>query len=370
MLNKYEIINGKKLRYGYTTGSCAAGAAKAAAMMLFGGKPVDSVKIDTPAGWRLELPVSNVTIAEDSVSCGVKKDAGDDPDITDGIIIYAKAVKSPGGDIRICAGEGIGRVTRKGLSVQQGMPAINPVPMKMIQEEVRSILPEDTGVSIEISAPEGVALAEKTFNPKLGIEGGISILGTTGIVKPMSEEAMKESLALRISVLKEAGIQDIVFVPGNYGEKFAAEDLKLRNDRIVITGNYIGYMLEQAVYYGIKKILMVGHIGKLIKVAGGIFNTHSRYADARLEIIASHYANYSGSNDQLKDIMNCRTAEEALDFIQDDSFYNYVCEKIKIRCGEFVSGKLAIEAVIFSLSKGLLGKSKGAENMITSLRYN
>jgi cobalt-precorrin-5B (C1)-methyltransferase len=368
MTDNFVVKKGKKLRYGYTTGTCAAGAAKASVQMLFEKRIIKKVDVDTPKGWNLHLLVRDIDITDTYALCGVKKDAGDDPDVTDGIIIYAKAVKNNDNNIVIKGGVGIGLVTKKGLSVEIGKPAITPVPMKMIIDEIKKVKPKEEGVIVEISAPEGIEIAKKTFNPKLGIIGGISILGTTGIVEPMSQEALKESLSLKISVLKGQGMLSLVFVPGNYGERFATQTLKISKERIVKTSNYIGYMLEQAKYYGIKDILLVGHIGKLSKIAGGIFNTHSRIADARFEILASHYAKYSGDIDTLRKIMESNTTEDAIVYVQNNDFFNYLADLIAAKCMDYIDNEITIEIVIFSQAKGMLGMSQKAKSLIDKIK--
>ncbi|MBN2041898.1 MAG: cobalamin biosynthesis protein CbiD [Spirochaetes bacterium] len=367
MLNNYKIVSGKKLRCGYTTGTCAAAAAKAAAEMLVKQAPVNHVSIDTPKGWTLNLDVEDISFFPDYARCCVIKDAGDDPDITNGMRIYAKVSTAESG-IKITGGDGVGRVTKKGLSVEPGNPAINPVPMRMIENEVRGVLPENTGVCIEISVPGGESVAERTFNPKLGIEGGISIIGTSGIVEPMSEDSITESIGLELSMLRKSGNEAAVFVPGNYGEKYAIESLKIEKRHIVTVSNYIGDMLNRAVYEGFRSILFVGNIGKLVKVAGGIFNTHSKVADARVEILASHYALFTGNADVVKAIMESLTTEEAIEYIKDMSFFMYLAETAAERCCGFVHNDLSVEVVLFSEKKGLLGKSKGADQMIDSLQ--
>jgi len=363
MLNKHIIKDGKKLRYGYTTGSCAAAASKAAVIMLTCKKEIKNVTIDTPKGWILDLDINDIDIGSDYAVCSIIKDAGDDPDITDGIKIFAKAVFIDKNDIIIQAGKGIGIVTKNGLFTEKGKPAINPVPMKMIIDEVKSVKPENKGVKIEIFVPEGEETAKKTFNPKLGIKGGISILGTTGIVEPKSCDSQKETIRLEISVFKESGYDIIFFVPGNYGEKFLLDYINNNIENIVHIGNFIGDSLESVINLGIKNILLVGHIAKLIKIAGGIFNTHSRTADARKEILASNYAYYYNDIDITKKIMDANTIEEAVTFIKEKDFFKYIAEKIKIKCDEYTKGDINIEVMIFSINEGFLAKTDGFDEL-------
>ncbi|SHI67715.1 cobalt-precorrin-5B (C(1))-methyltransferase CbiD [Lutispora thermophila] len=367
----YVIIAGKKYRKGYTTGSCAAAAAKAAAYMLISRKVLDTVEIDTPAGIRLKLTVNDVEIAENYAICSIIKDGGDDPDVTTGLKIFAKATlcKSPG--IFIIAGEGIGRVTLPGLKVPVGQPAINPVPMKMIKKEVGEVLPQGMGVEIKFSIPGGYEVAEKTYNPKLGIEGGISILGTSGIVVPMSEEAWKESLALDLSMLAAKGCKKVVFIFGNYGENFATGKLPLNNNYIVKISNFAGYMLDKAVEYGFEKLIISGHPGKLVKVAAGIFHTHSRVADARMEIMAAYSALEGASQQLVNSIYQCKTTEAAMDIINKNGLqgvYRRIVENVARRCTDYTFNKIRVGAVIFDGSDNLLAMDKVAEELINEFK--
>lgn len=367
MQEQYVIKKGKRLRYGYTTGSCAAAAARAAAYMLFHNEKIHGCAIDTPRGWRLDLDIGDIILDGDHVECSVTKDAGDDPDITNGIKIFARAKKLAENKVIITAGKGIGIVTRRGLPVEVGKPAINPVPMKMIRNEIDK-LNLNSGIGIEISAPDGALLAKKTFNPRLGIVDGISILGTSGIVDPMSCDAIKDSIALEISIAKESGLDAIVLCPGNDGKTCAVRDLGIDPHKVIIAGNFIGDMLEAALYYRIRSILLVGQIGKLIKLAGGIFNTHSRYADARLEILAAHYGCLTGDCVSVQKIMSSNTTEEALDYITDGNFYRHITNMISGRCAGYVNDSLMVGCVMFSRHKGLLGMSNNAGILIERIK--
>ncbi|WP_425446718.1 cobalt-precorrin-5B (C(1))-methyltransferase CbiD [Dethiothermospora halolimnae] len=369
ILNRYVTKGNKKLRYGYTTGSCATGAAKAATYMLFNNRKINSIEIDTPKGWVLNLDILDINIGNDKTSCGIEKDSGDDPDVTNKLKIYAKAEKITKGII-ITGGIGIGKVTKKGLSVPVGRYAINPVPMKMIEEEVKKVLPENSGVKITIYAPEGVNIARKTFNPKLGIEGGISIIGTTGIVEPMSEDALKESLALELSILREKNIDKIIFSPGNYGRDFALE-MGLDRDLVVKTSNYIGYMIDKAVEYNMKKILFIGHIGKMAKVAGGIFNTHSKMADGRMEILTANCGILGSSKELNKKIMNSITTDEAIGYIKEqglEEVFNILANKITKKCEERSYEEIDFGTIIFSKEYGTLGKSHNFDGLMEEFK--
>lgn len=351
-----RLIYGKEMKRGYTTGSCAAAAAKAAVYLLINGTALDTVNIDTPAGLRLELQVLNSLLSETEAVCSIKKDAGDDPDITNGILITAKACFSAKG-IVLKGGRGVGKVTKPGLPVAVGQPAINPGPRRMIESEVRSILPEGIGVEITFSIPDGEELAQKTFNPRLGIMGGLSILGTTGIVEPMSEDAWKESLRLELSVLSGEGRDEVILVPGNYGESFARDSLKLKNKTIVKMSNFVGYALQSAVSLGFKKILLVGDIGKFIKVSAGIFNTHSRAADARMEIMAAYAGVLGASRTVLEKILELNTTAAAIDLLEKEGvtgLYPLVAGRVSQKAGVLIYGAALVGTVLFSNSRGLL----------------
>ncbi len=369
MLNKWTEKKGKKLRYGYTTGSCAAAVAKAAVISLITQDKTAEVSIETPYGWVLQLEVHGSDVNKDEASCYVIKDSGDDPDITNGIHIYGKAQWIDAG-IKIKAGQGIGVVTKKGLSVPIGEPAINPVPMEMIKKEVRAVLPKDKGVVITLWVPEGEAIAKKTFNPRLGIQGGISIIGTTGIVEPMSQEALKDSLRLEMKILKEQGCKAIIFTPGNYGVNYL-KDQKVCLDSMVKISNFVGDCLDDAVALAFEKILIVGHCGKLTKLAAGVFQTHSQYGDGRLETIAAYGALAGISKDEIERILCANTTDEAIEILGKNRFFVFekIAERAKHNCQLRTQGKINIEVIIFSNVYGFLGQSRGGANLLATFTH-
>ncbi|MFA5576350.1 MAG: cobalt-precorrin-5B (C(1))-methyltransferase CbiD [Tissierellaceae bacterium] len=308
-LDLYVIKDGKNLRCGYTTGSCATAAAKASALMLETGKIISYVEIDTPAGIRLKLQVNNPQITEEAASCSIIKDAGDDPDNTDGIEIYARVVKRKDRKINIDGGQGIGRIRRKGLFGKPGDAAINPVPRKMIEKEVREV--KDSGYDILIFAPRGEEIGRKTFNKNIGIEGGISIIGTKGIVYPMSEDAFLKTIYMEMDMIANGpGKEHIILVPGNYGEK-QADELKIDGPRVRIS-NFLGDSLLYAYNKGFKSISLIGHIGKFAKLSIGVFNTHSKVCDGRMEAFVYYLSLMGAPMDLLNKVNNCVTAEEGL----------------------------------------------------------
>ena len=375
MLEKYIEKGGKRLRYGYTTGSCATAAAKGAVSMLLSGQKLESIGIDTPKGWPLTIELFDCEIGDQWSSCSVIKDGGDDPDITNGVKIFVKVTKKAEPGITFKGGRGVGKVTLKGLSLPVGEPAINPVPREMITREIMKVMKEygaEGGYEVEVSIPDGEVLAERTFNPKLGIVGGLSIVGTSGIVEPMSEDALKESMRLELSMLKAKEVDAVIFVPGNYGKDFV-ESIHLNTEVLVKTSNFIGFMLEEAERMGFKKILFVGHLGKLVKVAGGLFNTHSAVADGRMEILAAHCALLGGSQACVEKIMNSTTTDEATDYLLEEKipgYFDHLAEAVKRRCEAKVYDNIEIETIIFSKAHGLLGESAGAKDMVKALCIN
>ena len=317
MLRHYITKGGKTMRCGYTTGSCAAGAAKAAAEMLLTGAPVETVALDTPKGIRLALDILNPEIAPDHASCAVQKDSGDDPDITNGILIYARVERIESG-VRIEGGEGVGIVTKPGLDQPVGAAAINSTPRRMITEAVNEVCAAHGyagGIRVVIAIPDGAALAKKTFNPRIGIVGGISVIGTTGIVEPMSNAALVDTIRLELSVLSAGGAKGVLLCPGNYGETFAKETLGLDMRRQVSVSNFIGDGIEAAVSYGFQRILLVGHIGKLVKLGIGLHNTHSAYGDGRMETLIACALECGGDVELLRSILKCVTTDAALEYI-------------------------------------------------------
>ncbi|MCR1843042.1 cobalt-precorrin-5B (C(1))-methyltransferase CbiD [Murimonas intestini] len=367
----YVIKDNKKLRYGYTTGSCAAAAAKAAAMMLFLDREVRTVDLPTPRGIMLHLAVEKICREEGSVSCAVRKDGGDDPDATHGLYIHAKVSLRDGDKIVLDGGLGVGRVTKPGLEQPVGAAAINRVPRQMIEKEVADVCEEQEyrgGLRVEIFVPGGEETARKTFNPRLGIEGGISILGTSGIVVPMSEAALIASIRLEMEMKKANGAEYLLITPGNYGADFIRQNMVLDVENSMKCSNYVGETLDMAVELGIKGILIVAHIGKFIKVAGGIMNTHSRCADSRAELMAAAAARAGAGIETVREILGTITTEEAVGILKREGLIESAMAEITKRVRYYLQhrcqGALQTEAILFSNQHGYLGETEGAEELI------
>ncbi len=412
-LEEYIHVGTKRMRCGYTTGSCAAAAARAASEQLLRGNSVPAVTLQTPAGIEVVIEVEEHAEGEDWAECAVQKDSGDDPDVTNGALVYARVEFCDEPGVRIDGGVGVGRVTREGLDQPVGAAAINSTPRRMIKEQVESVIEEmrdairfddegdgvfgeksdrgesqsaesrsaqgvlsesarlrelalgNKGLLVTVSIPAGVELAARTFNPRLGIEGGISVLGTGGIVRPMSEDALIASIELEMRMLYERGVRDLLVVPGNYGRDFACGQLALNMDAAVSCSNYFGATIDGACVLGFERLLIVGHIGKMAKVAGGIMNTHSRVADCRVEVLAAHAALVGATQETVRQIMDAATTDAALDVLIDcglkeQAMTSLMCN-LADKLNHRAAGRLQIEAIVFSNAHGILGKTPGAD---------
>lgn len=365
----------QKLRMGFTTGSCAALAAKAAALMLLTDEDIEAVDILTPKGVPVVVPVLETEWGKDYVSCAVKKDAGDDPDITDGVLVYAKVRKTGTPGVKIRGGIGIGRVTRPGLDQPVGAAAINRVPRQMITWEVQSVCDAcdyEGGIEVTLSIPKGTELARHTFNPNLGIEGGISVLGTSGIVEPKSTQALIDCIGVKLRALAAEGRDGVVFTPGNYGEAFLASHPFFAEAPMVKCSNFIGEALDLAVAYGFTKILLVGHIGKLVKVAGGIMNTHSSIGDCRMELFAAHAALAGATRGVVAELMEAVSTDACIGILDRYGLRERVLasllQSMKKYLARRAGERIRIGAVVFSNVYGFLGQVETEAGLINSFR--
>ena len=351
----------RKLKTGVTTGLCAAAAAKAATMMLLSSDAVSQVTITAKTGAAIKFDVTDILLENGVAKCAVRKDAGDDPDITNGLKIFAAVSRADTNDIEIDGGDGIGRVTKPGLKVAVGKAAINPVPMEMIKAaivEACGMFSYKGGVKAVISIPDGAAIAKKTMNERLGVVGGLSILGTTGIVEPMSGRAIVETIKAEIDVQAASGKTSLLVTPGNYGREFAEKTLGINIEEAIKCSNFIGDMLDYASFKGIEKITLIGHAGKLVKLAGGIMNTHSGIADCRMEIIAAHCALAGAGTEIIRQIMACATVEAAIIIMEqlgiNDVVWKSIGEKIAFHLYERTRGNVAVEFIVFTQEHGVL----------------
>lgn len=395
-MEEYVIKNQKRLRLGITTGTCSAAAAQAAAMQLLLGVESHAVTLRTPKGMTVSVPVYLLESDSWKASYKVVKDSGDDPDVTNGtdVCVTVEFVKQrvceqkDGSQDRSCAftsesfpyltldgGIGIGRVTKEGLEQSVGQAAINRVPRQMIFAAVADVCEKANvcePLHITVWMPEGETLAKRTFNPKLGIEGGLSILGTSGILEPMSEQAIVATIETEIRQLHAVGEEKVLVTPGNYGQAYASEYLGLDLAKSVKSSNYIGDTIDLAISYGMKDFLLVGNIGKLVKPAAGIFNTHSKVADGRGEIFAVHAAMAGAGANVVQEIYNCINTDRMLDVVEREGLREDVMQSILAAIEKHVYDRIGdamrFGVIVFSEKYGYLGQTSDADKVLDVFR--
>lgn len=354
--------------------------------MLLTGKIKSQITIQTPKGIDFSAEILDIQRQENWVSCAVIKDGGDDPDVTTGAHIVAKVSFGGGADavagcacrnasVVIDGGYGVGRITKPGLDQPVGNAAINHVPREMIQKEVLEVcqLCDFNGVlNVEISVPEGELLAERTFNPRLGIKGGISILGTSGIVEPMSSQALLDTIRVELNQKKALGYEIAAVTPGNYGLDFMKQAFAFDLDKSVKCSNFIGQTIDMAVEAGFKKLLLTGHIGKLVKVSGGIMNTHSKEGDCRMELLSAAAVNAGAGLECVKQILQAVSTEEGIKILGKYNIIqpamDYLMEKILYFLNKRGNNNIQIECVLYSNDFGLLAKSENASIYIEEIK--
>ena len=371
-LEHYIRSGQKRLRCGYTTGTCAALAAGGAASLLLLGEAPERLSLVTPKGLAVEAAPEGLRYEGDAAVCGVRKDGGDDADATHGLVVVARVEKSPGPGVRIHGGEGVGRVTKPGLDQPVGAAAINRVPRQMVEAQARAVCAKAGyagGLEITLSIPGGREAAQKTFNPALGVEGGLSILGTSGIVEPMSQQALVDTIALELNQAAALGARDLILIPGNYGEEFLRQH-PLGGAPVVKVSNFIGDALDLAAGHPFRQVLLVGHIGKLVKLAGGVMNTHSRYADCRAELFCAHAACCGAPRQVCLELLQAATADRCIEILDGaglrEPVLRRLLEAIQLHLDRRVQGKYRVGAVLFSNTYGLLGHTEPGREIIQS----
>ncbi|MDD7363717.1 MAG: cobalt-precorrin-5B (C(1))-methyltransferase CbiD [Peptoniphilus sp.] len=343
------VVDGKHMRIGYTTGTCVVAAAQAAIAALETGEVVESVRVRVPAGDVLTIEVSEIRRTADRASYSVIKDSGDDPDVTDGIEMRVTIERTESGRIEWRKGVGVGTYTEGSLFGKTGMLAINPVPKREITALLKKHLGE--GIAIQIDIPKGEEVAKKTFNPRIGIRGGLSILGTTGLVKPMSKDAYVATIDMELRAIRRKGSELIYLTPGNYGERYVSS--AYGGGDIVKVSNYFGDALRLACDYGFKRIVVLGHIGKMAKLAIGIFQTHSAVADGRMESIAYYLAKAGAPLSLIESVEGELTAEGAIKRCTDGGYGGILRDMEKgivARIKKYVKSEdVKIDAVIYTM---------------------
>ncbi len=381
MEKDYAVVGGKKLKQGYTTGSCAAAAATASCQMMLTGVILPSVSFVLPSGETAEMEIVDPDVRENRASCAAIKDGGDDPDVTTGLKIFAEVTKADEifstfeERVIIEGGPGVGRVTEEGLQLPVGEAAINPVPRRMIRENVLRVadsLGYNGALRVVISVPGGEEVAKKTFNSRLGIIGGISIIGTTGIVEPMSQKALVDTIKTFIDKYRAKDPETILITPGNYGADFIREYLGIDLDKAVQISNFVGESLDYIRYRGFRRVLFIGHTGKLIKTAAGVMNTHSSCADCRMEIIAALSAARGAGSEKVRDILKCVTTDKAFGILRDEEYFEQVKRDIVDRAmfhlGSRAGEDIQVEVVMFTTDRTNIMMSDGAEDLIAYFR--
>jgi cobalt-precorrin-5B (C1)-methyltransferase len=372
----YIFSGGRRLRCGYTTGVCAALAAAGAARLLLTGAPPPSVSLETPKGITVKVPLEECRLREDWASCAVRKDAGDDIDVTAGALIFAQAAFQNGPGIAIDGGPGVGRVTKPGLDQPVGAAAINRVPRQMIRQAVLAVCGEQNyhgGLRVTISVPGGSRLAEKTFNPELGIVGGISILGTSGIVEPMSLQALADTVTLEIRQAAAQGSRRVILTPGNYGVDFLrAQGLDRLGVPVVKCSNFIGDALDACAGSGFETVLLAGHIGKLGKLSGGIMNTHSRYAGCRTELFCAHAAVCGASPAVCRSLMDAASSDGCIAILDEAGLREAVLRSMLSAISRHLirrtGGRCRVGVILFSNVYGPLGQTETVKEIMESWR--
>ena len=374
------------LKNGVSTGACAQAAAKACALMLIQQKNLNTVEITLPIGEKRRFNLSGQKYSARSARCSVFKYSADRHDVTGGLEICCEIRKTKKSGLTITGGKGVGKVTKPGLAIPVGDYAINPVPRAMITRDVTALLPEadkevvgrvprtrrlyksgnapakhhSKGFCVTISVPRGKEIAHKTYNPRLGIKGGISIIGTTGIVEPKSEAAFLISLSVELNVAKAAGHPVIFLASGYVGEKLLKKEFGIEEDAIIKIGDNVGYMLKECVEKKIKNVVLIGHIGKLVKVAGGMFNTHSKHGDARLEIIAAHAASCGAQPRLVRQLLKLKLAEQSVEILRHNklmSVFDKIAGKVVERSREYCERKLTPACLLLTLDGEIIGSA-------------
>lgn len=383
----------EKLKSGFTTGSCAAACAYAASYILLSGRKLDGVTIMTPAGRKYRTRLSGVLVEEEAVTCYVRKESGDDPDVTRGMPVGARVSRripapilaEPGLYLASCdvkenplsqmvyidGGVGVGRVTREGLDQPVGAAAINRVPRRMIGQEVcraADFWDEEGPFYVEVLLPEGEELAGKTFNPRLGIEGGLSVLGTSGIVEPMSEAALLDTIYVEMRQHARQGDKVLYLAPGNYGRDFLRRTYGYDLESAVKISNYVGEAIDMAVDLGFDCLILTGHLGKMVKLAGGIMNTHSKIADCRMELIAAAGIRRGLDLALLRELLVCPTTDAACKLLDQAGALTVVMDdlmdQIAGHLNRRAAGKIQVEAMTYVDAYGCLAKTGGAEKLL------
>ena len=355
----------KKLRTGYTTGSCATASSKAGILSIINQKKIEKIDILLPKGSDLEIKINSCEFTKDSAKCSVIKDGGDDPDVTHGAEIFVDVQLTNNiGEIDIDGGEGVGRVTKPGLGLEIGSAAINPTPKKMIVENVREVgkeLLEKNGVSIKVSVPKGKELGPKTDNPRIGIMNGISILGTSGIVIPYSTASFAAAIRQQISVVNTMNDDNVVLTTGGRSEDYAREIIDLPDHSFIQMGDFSGYTIKQCAKQGLKKAYVAGFIGKLAKMAAGVKQTHVKGGKVDMKFLSELAKRCDANSDTIAKILGANTARNVQEIIMEDKvegFFDEVTKETYNQMRQHSEEKIPVEVILFDFDGEVLSRHK------------
>ncbi len=358
-----ELKRGKGQREGFSTGSCASAAAKAATLALVTGKPPETVEIDLPIGKRATFKVEQCHLESGWARASIIKDAGDDPDCTHGAEIFAEVSLREEPGIQIEGGEGVARITKPGLGIEIGKASITRVPLRMITgslDEALALGSNGGGARVLITVPRGEEMAKKTMNARLGIIGGISILGTSGIVKPYSTAAYKVSIVQAIDVAVAIGLDEVVITTGGKSEEYAMRVFPLKEEAFVEMGDWVGFTLAYLGKKRVRKVNVAGMIGKLSKVADGEFYTHARKSPVNLESLATIAASCGADSETVEAIRRGNTAREAQEIVLAKGvagFFDTVAGKVAANCRAYGKGTFQVESVLTDADGVILGRA-------------
>ncbi len=360
-----DTENKTKLRTGFTTGSCATAASKACILAIQNQKIIENVDIILPKRSRLEIEIDSCEFTTNSAKCSVIKDGGDDPDVTHGAAIFVNIeLTDVIGEIEIDGGEGVGRVTKPGLGLEIGSAAINPTPKKMILENVKEVgeeLLEKNGIRVVVSVPKGKELGPKTDNPRIGIMGGISILGTSGIVIPYSTASFAAAIRQQISVVNTMNDDNVVLTTGGRSEDFARKIIDLPDHSFIQMGDFSGYTIKQCAKQELKKAYVAGFIGKLAKMAAGVKQTHVKGGKVDMKFLSELAKRCNAGEDTISKILGANTARNVQEIIIEDKidgFFDEVTKEACIQMRQHSEEKIPVEVILFDFDGTVLSRDK------------
>ena len=360
-----DIETKTKLRTGFTTGSCATASSKACVLSIINQKKIEQTDIILPKRSKLDIQINSCEFTENSATCSVIKDGGDDPDVTHGaeIFVYVELTNNIG-KIEIDGGEGVGRVTKPGLGLEIGSAAINPTPKKMILENVTEIskeILEKNGIMIKVSVPNGKELGPKTDNPRIGIMGGISILGTSGIVIPYSTASFAAAIRQQIAVVSSMNDDNVVLTTGGRSEDFARAIIELPDHSFIQMGDFSGYTIKQCAKQGLKKAYVAGFIGKLAKMAAGVKQTHVKGGKVDMKFLSELAKRCDAESDTISKILGANTARNVQEIIIEDKVDGFFDEVTKEACNQMrqhSEEKIPVEVILFDFDGKVLSRDK------------